>query len=554
MSAPVAVVGMALRVPGASSVGEFQRLLRAGRECLTFYDQQELRAAGVPAGLLERPDYVRAGGGVLPGVEQFDAAFFGIDDQEAELTDPQHRLFLELAWEALENAGHAGPDSRRAGVFAGAGLSRYGPVLLDPLGAGMPPHEFRAAVENDKDFLTTRVAYRLDLRGPVVSVQAGSATSLAAVHLACRSLRAGDCDLALAGGVSVIVGQQPGEPRGYLYQPGGLASPDGRCRPFQRGSAGTVRGDGLGLVVLRRLADALADGDTIHALILGSAIVADGARGVGFGAPSADGYAEAVRAALAEARAVPETIGMVEAHGIGAPLADAVEVAALTAALGGARRGPCALGSVKANIGHLNTAAGVAALVKAVLAVRDGEVPPLAGGGEPSPLLRLEEGPFFLPLAPSPWPVSSGRRRAGVSAFGGGGTHVHMVVEEPPPPRRRVLPRDRELLALSAASRQALTRSAGELAAFLRGGADLADVAHTLRVGRRKFPCRLAVVAADAAQAAGQLERLAPSGPPEPDPGSAPGAGRIALPAYPLERRPYWRSPVLDPRGAPYVR
>ncbi len=493
---PVAVVGLSGRFPGAASVDELWEVVRSGRETLTRLDPAALAAAGVAGA--DRPDYVPVRG-VLDGVELFDAALFGYPPREAELIDPQQRLLLECAWSALEHAGHAAGG--RVGVFAGTSISTY---LLHNLagelaaGGDLLP----LVLGNDKDHAAARIAYRLGLTGPAVTVQTACSTSLVAVHQAVRSLQAGECDLALAGGAAIELPQA-----GYLYSPDGIASPDGHCRAFDERAAGTVAGSGVALVVLRRAEDAYAAGDTVHALIRGSAINNDGAGKVGYTAPSVDGQADVVRAALRASGVDARSIGYVETHGTGTPLGDAVEVAALTEAFRDwtADTGFCGIGSVKPNLGHLDAAAGVTGLIKAVLALRHRTLPPTIHCERPNPALGLAGTPFYPVTAAIPWLAeSAGPRRCGVSSFGMGGTNAHVVLEEAapvpaaPPPARPVL-------VVQSGRTPEVVRALGERL-VAAGAAPLADVAYTLQVGRTPLGARRAVVAATAAELA---ERLA---------------------------------------------
>ncbi|MGW2548107.1 type I polyketide synthase, partial [Kitasatospora sp. NPDC001574] len=430
----IAIVGMAGRFPGAPDVDTFWRNLEQGRESVTVFSEEELLAEGVSPALLSQDGYVRAKG-ALDGADRFDAAFFGYSPREAEIMDPQHRVFLECAWEALESAGCVPEDFEgRIGVFAGAGMNSY---LLYNVTANRRVFEaagpYQTLLAGDKDFLTTRVAYKLGLTGPALTVQTACSTSLTAVHLACQSLLGGECDLALAGGVSV------GSPlrQGHLYEPGGILSADGHCRPFDAAAGGTVPGNGTGVVVLRRLADARRDGDTVDAVILGSAVNIDGSLKAGYTAPGVDGQSSVITEALAMAGVGADTVDYVEAHGTGTPLGDPIEIAALTRAFreDTAATGYCAVGSVKGNIGHLDAAAGVAALIKTVLALRQEAIPPSLHFTKPNPELDLESGPFFVNDRLRPWPRGSRPRRAGVSSFGIGGTNVHLVLEEAPAER-----------------------------------------------------------------------------------------------------------------------
>jgi len=499
----VAIIGLAGRFPGADTVAELWQNLRAGRETIRSFSRQELAAAGVDAALLGRPDYVAAGG-ELAGVELFDADFFGMSPREAELTDPQQRLMLELAWSALEDAGYApGVGARRVGVFAGSSLNRYWFQLAGrpDLAAG---HEMQLVLSNDKDFLASRISYKLNFTGPSVAVQTACSSSLVAVHAACRSLLQGECAMALAGGVAIRLPQRAG----YVYQEGGIASPDGHCRPFSALAQGTVSGNGLGLVVLKRLADAVADGDCIRAVIKGSAVNNDGALKVGYAAPGVDGQAQVIAEALAAAGVAADSLSYVEAHGTGTALGDPVEVAALSRALGGARATPgsCALGSIKSNIGHLDAAAGIAGLIKTVLALQHRELPPTLHCEPPNPAIDFAAGPLRLLPTLGEW-RSTGPLRAGVSSFGIGGTNAHVIVEEAPVAAPAAPARPCHLLVLSARSPSALATARAELAAHLRQRPDapLADVAYTLQVGRKPWRHRLVLPCATATEAAAAL-------------------------------------------------
>ncbi|WP_433527968.1 SDR family oxidoreductase [Micromonospora sp. CA-263727] len=509
----VAVIGMAGRFPQAADVDAFWANLATGQESISSFSPDELRAAGVSPALVSRPGYVRAKG-VLDGADTFDAAFFGFSPREAELMDPQHRVLLECAWEALESAGYdpqAFPG--RIGVFAGASLNTY---LLYNLMANRGVIEalgpYQTQLANDKDFLATRAAYKLGLRGPAVTVQTACSTSLVAVHLACQSLLSGESDIVLAGGVSVNMPLR----NGYQYEPGGILSADGHCRPFDTAAGGTVIGNGVALVVLRRLADARRHGDIIDAVIRGSAVNNDGALKVGYTAPAVEGQAEVIAEALGIAGVAPETVGYVETHGTGTALGDPIEIAGLTRAYreGTASRGFCAIGSVKGNIGHLDAAAGAAALIKATLALKHEAIPASLHFERPNPELALETSPFFVNAAHRPWPRTDQPRRAGVSSFGIGGTNAHVVLEEGP----AILPaepgRPWQLLPLSARTAAALAQAAERLADHLDAHPDdeLADVAFTLATRRRAFEQRRAVVAVDRADAVRRLRRAASAG------------------------------------------
>ncbi len=503
----IAIVGLSGRFPGASGVAQLWANLRAGIPSIARFSEEELATSGVAPELRRDPRYVPAAG-VLEGVELFDAGFFGYNPREAELLDPQHRLFLECAWEALEDAGY---DSLHVpgpvGVFASLGFNRY----LHQILASVEPRGLQLLLGNDKDFLATRVSYKLDLTGPSMTVQTACSSSLVAVHLACQNLRLGACGMALAGGVSIVLPQRAG----YLYEEGGIVSPDGCCRAFDAGARGTVGGSGAGIVVLKRLEDALAHGDTIHAVLLGSAVNNDGGSGkAGYTAPSVAGQAAVLSAALADAGVSPESIGYVEAHGSGTPLGDPIEVAALNQAFRqeSGRTGPCFLGSVKTNVGHLDAAAGVTGLIKTVLALEHRQIPPSLHFSAPNPAIDFAAGPFRVADRLIDWNADGEPRRAGVSAFGIGGTNVHAVLEEAPPAAPSGPSRPWQVLLLSARTPAALERMTDGLADRLEGNPDLslADAAYTLRVGRRPFAYRRAVLAATREEAAAALRERDP--------------------------------------------
>jgi acyl transferase domain-containing protein len=508
--AEIAVVGMAGRFPGAPGVDALWRNLAGGVSGIHRFTPDELRAAGLSDALIDDPTFVAAGGW-LSQADHFDAAFFRYTPREAELTDPQQRIFLECAWSALEDAGYApGKLAVPVGVFAGVSQSMYWIDNLLPnralLAAGAG---YEMMVGNDKDYVASRVAYKLGLRGPAVCVQTACSTSLVAVHQACRALLGGDCDLALAGGASVHHVKLVA----HRYREGAIFSPDGHCRAFDEQAAGTVGGSGAGVVVLKRLEDAIADGDTIRAVILGTAINNDGADKVGFMAPGAEGQAAAITDALSFAGVDARSVSYVEAHGTGTPLGDPVEVGALTRAYRGwtADRGYCAIGSLKASIGHLDHAAGVAGLIKTVLALQNRTIPKSLDFTRPNPKLEIEKTPFYVAAETRAWDVD-GPRRAGVSSFGIGGTNAHAVLEEAPAPSPRGgAPRSVQLLALSARTESALDAARRNLADHLEAhpSTDLAHAAFTLQVGRAEMEWRTAVPAADAAGAIRALRSAA---------------------------------------------
>ncbi|HUK92178.1 MAG TPA: beta-ketoacyl synthase N-terminal-like domain-containing protein, partial [Blastocatellia bacterium] len=481
----VAIVGMSGRFPGARSVKEFWDNLKNGIESISFFSAEQLKEEGIPAAVADDEDYVGARG-VVEDAELFDASFFGFTGTDAEMTDPQQRVFLECAWEALEDAGYdPSRNGARIGVYAGASLSSY-LVRVRSLGNGGLAMGLMTLIGNDKDHLAPRVSYKLNLKGPSVNVQTACSTSLVAVHLACKALLGGECDMALAGGVSI------GAPRraGYRYEEGGIYSPDGHCRTFDARAMGTVGGEGAGIVVLKRLRDAIGDGDHIRAVIRGSAINNDGSFKAGYTAPSIEGQAQVIEMALTAANVPAATINYVEAHGTATPLGDPIEVAALKQAFGDSPSGSrCALGSVKTNLGHLDAAAGVAGLIKSVLALEHREIPPSLHFEHLNPEIDFDGSPFYINTQLTPWPVSQSPRRAGVSSFGIGGTNAHVILEEAPAPRRINNSRGWQLLLLSARTAQALDRVTSDFLSYLEHNPeiDLSDVAHTLQVGRSAF-------------------------------------------------------------------
>jgi len=491
----IAIIGMAGRFPKSATIEQFWQNLCDSVEAVRFYTVQELLAAGISAAVLERPNYVRAVA-PLEDIELFDAMFFGYSASEARLLDPQQRLFLECAVHALE---HAGYDPQRypglIGVYAASGASTY---LLYNL---LRSRQTLAALEMqellygcEKDFLSTRVSYKLGLRGPSVNVQTACSSSLVAVHLACQSLLSGECDMALAGGVGVHAQQR----RGYLYQREGYFSSDGHCRTFDARSDGTLPGSGLGLVVLKRLADALDDGDSIYALIKGTAINNDGDTKMGYSAPSIQGQAAVIRDALAVANVEPGTISFIEAHGTGTPIGDPIEIAALREVYEAHtdRKGFCAIGSVKTNIGHLDTAAGIAGLIKVALALNHACLPPHLHYERPNPQIDFTSSPFYVNTVRRHWPRSDTPRRAAISAFGIGGTNAHIILEEAAHLPQVLSKYPWQLMPLSAKTPTALEALQRNLAAHLRwqqaSGTppDLGDVTFTLQVGRRMLAQR----------------------------------------------------------------
>jgi natural product biosynthesis luciferase-like monooxygenase protein len=498
---------MAGRFPNAANVDEFWTNLRSGVESITFFSDQELLQAGVNASHLRAPNYVRAKG-MLENSDHFDAGFFGFSPRDAEMMDPQRRIFLECAWHALENAGYCAENYEGAiSVFAGASVNTY---LLNNL---LPNRELiekagnlQTSIQNRIDHLSTRVAYELNLKGPAVTVQTACSTSLVAVHLACQSLLNGECDMALAGGVTVSAPVA----NGYFHQTGGIHSSDGHCRAFDANADGTVDGNGAGIVVLKRLEDAVADGDTINAIIRGSAINNDGSLKVGFTAPGVRGQVEVIAEAQAVAGVPAETITYIEAHGTGTTLGDPIEIEALTEVFRAStdKRKFCAVGSVKTNIGHLDVAAGVTGLIKTVLALKHRELPPSLHFQRPNESINFEETPFFVNAGLRPWATNGEPLRAGISSFGIGGTNAHVVVEEGPVEISDNSNRTSQLLVLSAKSATALDAATVNLISYFKAhpDANLADVAYTLQNGRKAFDYRRVAVCRDTLDATSVLE------------------------------------------------
>ncbi|MEH2040986.1 beta-ketoacyl synthase N-terminal-like domain-containing protein [Nostoc sp.] len=509
----IAIIAVAGRFTGAKDIESFWQNLRDGVESISWLTDEELINSGVSLDLLSNPNYVKASA-VLSDIELFDANFFAYSAKEAEIIDPQQRLFLELAWEAIEKAGYD-PQTYNGliGVYGGVGMSRY---LLNNL---YPHHQLletidpiQLGISNDKDFLPTRVAYKLNLTGPAVNVQTACSTSLVAVHVACQSLLNGECDIALAGGVTLGIPQKIG----YLHQEGMILSPDGHCRAFDAKAQGTIAGSGAGIVVLKRLKDAISDRDHIHAIIKGSAINNDGAMKVGFTAPSVSGQAAVIGEAQAIAGVDAETISYIEAHGTATPLGDPIEIAALTQAFNQStdKKGFCAIGSLKTNLGHLDTAAGVAGLIKTVLALQHKMLPPSLHFETPNPKIDFANSPFYVNTTLTEWKTNNIPRRAGVSSFGIGGTNAHVILEEAPTQlkiKNLKLKSEYFLLCLSAKTENALEKATANLITHLKEHPELnlGDVAYTLNSGRRGFNHRRMLICQDLEDAVKTLSSLA---------------------------------------------
>ena len=512
----IAIVGMTGRFPGANTVEQFWQNLVQGRESITFFQEQDLLMAGLEPEVIALPNYVKARP-VLDDVAGFDATLFGYSPREAELMDPQHRLFLECCWEVLELAGYD-PSTYAGliGVFAGSNISTYLLSMLQSPEIARQLNMYQMVIGNDKDALTTTVSYKLDLKGPSFAVQTFCSTSLVAIHLASQSLLHGECDLALAGGVSIRVPTVIG----HLYEEGGMESPDGHCRTFDAQARGSIFGDGVGVVVLKRLTDALEDGDTIHAVLKGSAINNDGSLKVSYTAPSVVGQAEAVKAALEQGGIDAETIQYIEAHGTATVLGDPIEVASLTKAFRHytQQKQYCAIGSVKTNVGHLDRAAGVSGLIKVVESLKHRQIPASLHYREPNPAIDFANSPFYVNAQLAEWPqnVQGTPRRAGINSLGMGGTNVHVIVEEAPVQekgQRDEQGRREQLFVLSARTESALEAISTNLTAYLQQHeeTDLGDIAYTLQVGRKSLDHRRIIVCDSHAQAIKALESRDPA-------------------------------------------
>ena len=582
----IAIIGMACRFPGADDPSQFWENLVKGRHTIKFFTRDELVQHGTPRDLADHPHYVAAHG-ALEDIDCFDAKFFGIPPTEAKQLDPQHRLFMQEAWHALE---HGGYDPYRypgrIGVFAGCGMCFY--LLENIMSETQLAHNsegYQISMATDKDFLPTRISYKFNLRGPSVNVNTACSTSLVATHLACNSLLAGECDMAIAGGATISLNQKSG----YLYQRGSIMSPDGYCRAFADDAAGIVGGSGAGAVLLKRLADAVRDGDTIQAVIKGSAINNDGSAKVGFTAPSIEGQAAVIAQAYRIAKVDPRSVAYVETHGTGTELGDPVEIEALTEVFSNQNqeKGWCAVGAVKSNIGHLDTASGIAGLIKAALVVKHGHIPPSLHCEKPNQKIGFGDTPFYVNTSMTKW-SHDGIRRAGVSSFGMGGTNAHLVLEQPPQPPRRPSSNALWIIPLSGENEESLQRLQQRFSDFLIQTPELPpeDVLYTLAMGRRQCTCRIVILAKTAADAAYLLAypeqpaipgtlRLTAGSPAEYDTVSLPGltadtlpllsrwttgatidwapffqAGiprRLPLPLYPFEKKRHW----IDRRELP---
>jgi amino acid adenylation domain-containing protein len=506
-SSDIAVIGISGRFPGAKNVEEFWNNLKNGVESIKFFTDEELLEAGIDARLLKNPNYVKARA-ILDDVEMFDAGFFGFSPKEAQSLDPQHRLFLECAWEVLDNSGYNSDYfPGKIGVFAGVGLNHYllnvysDKELIESIGT------YQTFIGNDKDFVPTRVSYKLNLKGPSVNVQTACSSSLVAVHLGIQSLMTGESDIVLAGGVSIKTPQQ----EGYMYMEGGIPSSDGHCRAFDAKADGTVFGNGVGILALKRLDEAIEDGDHVYAVIKGSAVNNDGDDKVGYTAPSVNGQAEVIKEALEVAGVAPQTVTYIEAHGTGTRMGDPIEMTALKEAYGSSgKTGYCAVGSVKTNIGHLDTAAGAAGLIKLVMSLKNRLIPPSLNFEEPNPQLEIDESPFYINNRLKEWNTEGIPRRGGISSFGIGGTNAHIIVEEAPLLGESGESRKYHAIMLSAKTETALDAMTADLAAYMKNnpGDKLADIAYTLQVGRKTMKYKRMLISSSREDAVKVLETM----------------------------------------------
>lgn len=489
----IAIIGMAVRMPGALNIEAFWENLSKGKESISLFTKEEMLAAGLDPKIVNHPNFVAAKG-IMDEAEMFDANFFGISPREAELMDPQHRVLMECAWSAMEDAGYVAEQyPGRISILTSAGMNTYlpfnlmsNPELLEKVGG------FELSIYNDKDFVPTRIAYSMNIHGPAIDIGTACSSSLVSTHLACQQLLTYQADMTVVGGITIHLPQK----MGHIHEPGAAYSPDNHCRPFDATPSGLIDGNGAAVIILKRLEDALQDGDKIHALIKGSAINNDGSEKVGYSAPSINGQADVILEAQAVADVDPSTISYIEAHGTSTPLGDPIEVAGLTQAfrVHTDKRGFCGLGSVKSNIGHVDKAAGLAGLIKTTLALEHELLPPSLNWTAPNPKLEIEKTPFYIVDKPTPWKRSHQPRRAGVSSFGVGGTNAHAILEEPPQLESQPSKRNRQIITLSAKTKQALEDSIKNLSNhFLKNpNISLADVANTLQRGRKNFSHKIA--------------------------------------------------------------
>ena len=501
----IAVIGMAGRFPGADTIGQYWENLKNGVESVSFLSDKELQDAGISPETINNPAYVRSKGGVLANKEYFDASFFRYTPVEAELLSPESRLFHECAWAAMEDAGYAAENYKGLiGLYAGASASFLWEALVELSGMGNEVGKFSASLLSSKGFLCAQTAYKMDLRGPASFIQTACSTSLVAVNTACRALLTGECQMALAGGVFLQVITE-----GYMHQEGMVSSRDGHVRTFDHHASGAVSGDGVGIVMLKLLRKAIKDGDHIHAIIKGSYTNNDGDEKVGFTAPGIRGQANVIMSALKMAGVSAESIGYVEAHGTATALGDVTEITALNLAFNTGKRHYCGIGSVKTNIGHLGEAAGIAGLIKTILAITHKQLPPSLNFSQPNPAIDFGNSPFYVNKELKEWPAGDYPRRAGVSSFGIGGTNAHIILEEAMVQEPSDIGRKYQLLLLSAKTENALESATANLLQYLKEnrGTSLADIAYTLQKGRKHFKYRQFVLCENIEEAIGKIEK-----------------------------------------------
>jgi len=502
----IAVIGMSGRFPGAGNVEEFWENLKIGLDTVTFYSEEELTKLNVDPELLENSNYVKAIGNILDRElkEYFDASFFGYKPLEALVMDPQLRIFHECAWEALETAGYNPHKTNKIiGLYAGAN-ENFSWKALTVLSTDRESYgNFAESLLTDKDYLSTRVSYCLNLNGPAIAVNSACSTSLVAIHLGCQAILNGECDIALAGGISINFTKATG----YMYYEGMISSNDGHCRAFSDKAKGTVRGEGVGIVVLKLLEEAIADKDYIYAVIKGTAINNDGNRKAGYTAPSITGQTQVIKMAHKMAGVEPETITYIETHGTGTSVGDPIEIEALISAFNSNKKGFCKIGSLKTNIGHLGSAAGVAGFIKTVLSLKYRQIPPSLHFEHPNPRIDFDNSPFLVNTCLTLWERNGNPLRAGVSSFGIGGTNAHIVLEEAPDlDYMKSTPKEskpEQLLLLSAHNHTALEKMTGNLRNYFMQSPnlDLENISYTLQVGRKELPFRRMLISSTAEQA-----------------------------------------------------
>lgn len=560
----IAIIGMAGRFPGAENCNKFWENLCLGKESISHFTLDELQKANVDPDLLKSPYYIKARG-ILNDVSLFDADFFGMSVAEAQVTDPQQRLFLECAWESLENAGYSSDQyDGNIGVYGGCGINSYYINNIHPnqkIQSTVGSHLIH--IGNEKDYLSTRVSYKLNLTGPSLTIQTACSTSLTAVSIACNHLLSYQCDMALAGGSTIAVPQKSG----YLYQQDMIFSSDGHCRPFDEKANGTLPGNGVGVVLLKRLEEAVSDRDHIYAVIRGYGINNDGKEKVSYTAPSLQGQANAIDAALTMAEVDPETISYIETHGTATFLGDLLEISALSQAfrLYTQKKQFCAIGSVKSNLGHLFETAGIAGLIKTTLGLYHSKIPPSLHFNNPNPNIDFESSPFYVNQSLQEWKQAGHPKRAGISSFGFGGTNVHLILEEAPQLPVLETPKKEHLLVLSARTPTALKTISRNLSHYLKEHTDISldDLAYTLQIGRKVFDHRMAIICHNREDA---IKKLSNNLPIKELPNTALALigkkwvteglidwlklykgllpRRIPLPTYPFEKKHFWVEPL----------